>query len=109
MTAIESGDDALLKEILLPRYGTITPDNDYILQAYVAKNDAASIVGVLESRVEGDPENADARLQLASAYVEVGNRQASIEQVRKVIELRPDFKEQGEGYIRDIEAGLKPQ
>ncbi len=109
VTAIESGDDALLKEILLPRYGTITPDNDYILQAYVAKNDAASIVGVLESRVEGDPENADARLQLASAYVEVGNRQASIEQVRKVIELRPDFKEQGEGYIRDIEAGLKPQ
>jgi cytochrome c-type biogenesis protein CcmH/NrfG len=109
VTAIETGDRKLAEDLLMPRYGTLTPDDPYILQAYLSVKDLVSVAGVLENRVKANPTDAQAHLQLASAYLNAGNRAGSIDEIKKAIELNPEFKSQGESYIKDIEAGRTPQ
>ncbi len=106
---IETNDVALVNELLVPRYGTVTPDDGFILQAYLSKGDRAAVAGVLEERAKNNPMDPEVRLQLASAYLELGKRNEAIEVIREVIEIQPDFKAQGESFIQDIQAGRTPQ
>jgi len=58
--------------------------------------------------VEENPFNPQIRLSLAASYLAVGNRIQSILEIEKIIELDPDFKDQGEFFIREIRAGRNP-
>jgi len=40
--------------------------------------------------------------------MQIGERQKAIEQLEKVIEIEPKFKQQGEYYINQIRAGRNP-
>jgi hypothetical protein len=59
-------------------------------------------------RVETDDKNEQYHLSLGAAYLQAGNRPLAIQQIRRVIELDPNFKSQGESLIRDIQAGRNP-
>jgi protein involved in temperature-dependent protein secretion len=63
----------------------------------------------MQSKVKATPNDAQAHLQLASALLSAGDRQASIVEINTAITLQPDFKLQGEEFIRDILAGKTPQ
>jgi hypothetical protein len=43
-------------------------------------------------------------MNLVAAYFQGGNRQAAIATIREMIALSPDFRAQGEEYIRQIQA-----
>ena len=53
VTAIEAHDEKLLSDLLMPRFGTLTPDNPYILQAYLSVNNVERVAGVLKEREIG--------------------------------------------------------
>lgn len=106
--AIRMNNRALVSELLMPRYGNLTPNNDYILQAYLDVKDFDNALVIVKSRVEADPQNAQFHLQLAATYLQAGKRDDAVLEIQKAIELNSGFKEQGEYYINQIRQGLNP-
>jgi len=108
MVAIRVGRRDIADPLLMERFGTVTPDNDYILQAYYDTKDFSSTIAILESRVTARPDDAQLRLNLGAAYLEAGRRQNAIASLREAIRIEPGFQAQGEQYIQAIESGQNP-
>ncbi|NQV93125.1 O-antigen ligase family protein [Candidatus Kaiserbacteria bacterium] len=106
--AIYAKDDILLKEILVPTYGSIVVDNDRLLQAYLNSGRLQEVLGVLRLRVEKNPNNPQTHLSLAAVYLELNERGNSIFEIQNAIELDPNFKQQGEYFIQEVRAGRNP-
>ena len=106
--AIYAGDNTLLENILAPVYGSIIVDNNRLLQAYLNSGRLNEVLGILQLRVEKNPNDPQTRLSLAAVYLELNRREDSIVEIQKAIELDPNFKEQGEYYIQEVRAGRNP-
>ena len=105
MVLIFSGKPEIAEDLLEKHFGTrIYPDPKYI-NAYVAIGDFKKLTIVWEKLVEKNPEDWQFRLSLASAYVKTYRDQDAIRQLEKAIELNPDFKAQGEVFIKQIKEG----
>ena len=63
---------------------------------------------VRELITENAPNDQQARLGLAAAYLEVGRRADAIAQIQLIIDQNPDFAKQGQYYIDEIKAGRNP-
>jgi Flp pilus assembly protein TadD len=106
--AIYANDEKLLEEILVPTYGSVIVDDDRLLQAYFNNGRLDRVLNILELRVEKNPNNSQAHLSLAAVYLELNQRENSITEIQKAIELDPNFREQGEYYIQEVRAGRNP-
>ncbi|MBI2618369.1 O-antigen ligase family protein [Candidatus Kaiserbacteria bacterium] len=106
--AIYAKEDSLLEELLLPVFGTTVVDNDRLMRAYFNNNRLDKVLEIWQLRVKEQPENSQVYLGLAATYLGLNERTRSIEAIQKVIELDPNFKEQGEYYINEIRAGRNP-
>jgi Flp pilus assembly protein TadD len=78
------------------------------LQAFADKQRFADIVEIGKMKVATDPNNPQFHMSLAGAYLKMGKRADAITEIKKVIELAPEFKETGEFYIKEIQAGRDP-
>ncbi|RJQ32773.1 tetratricopeptide repeat protein [Candidatus Parcubacteria bacterium] len=107
VAAIFAGDEKLAEELMKDYGGTLQADERF-LRAYAQKNDPEKVTAILLKLIEKEPGNIQHRLNLASVYLQKGERTKSIEQIQKVIEMNPAFKEQGEYYINEIKAGRNP-
>lgn len=107
-TAIRAGETALAEKLMMEKWGTLTPDNEFILQAYLEKKDFPRVVAIAKLRAENNPTNPQLLVQLAAAYLTAGDRNASIEAIRAAIAIDAKFKEQGEFYIKEISEGRNP-
>jgi len=107
-TAIRAGQQELANQLLTERFGTATPDNDYILQAYLDVKDYARVFAIAEGRVAAKPQDAQLHVQLAAAYLSAGRRTDAIRALERAIELEPSFREQGLYFIEEIKAGRTP-
>lgn len=96
-------------EKLMKDFGGLIITNEYILNAFTVANMPDKVVTVLEKFVEENPGNAQYLVRLAAAYLQNGERQKSIQQIQKAIEIEPRFKQQGEYLIGEIKAGRNPQ
>lgn len=106
--AIYAGLDDLAEELLIPTYGTTELPEPVFVNAYLSRGQYDRVVRIWEKQVENNPNNAQSRLSLAASYIEIGEREKAIKELEKVIELSPDFREQGEFFISEIRAGRKP-
>jgi len=66
------------------------------------------VVSVLQKYTEENIDDLQARLSLAVAYLNINERQKAIKEIESVIEIEPEFKEQGQYYINEIKAGRNP-
>ncbi|MFC1721252.1 O-antigen ligase family protein [Patescibacteria group bacterium] len=111
-TAIYAGNLTLAEELLMPKYGTMIIDDDGILNAFAAIGNYESVIQIWEKRITDlnaqGQDNPQHHLSLAATYLQVGKRQSAISEIQKVIELNPEFKDQGEYYINEIRAGRNP-
>jgi len=96
---------ALIEEILIPRYGTVAIDDDRLLNAYVENRLVNQVLEIWKIRVEKNPNDVQTRLSLATAYLQLNQRQNAIKEIQKVVELDPSLKEEAEKYISNIQAG----
>jgi len=55
------------------------------------------------------PNDTQLLINLAATYYDAGRLDLAIVEIRKAIALDPKFKEQGETFIKEIQAGKKPQ
>ncbi len=74
-----------------------------IVSIYANKNGSKDIQNIINSST-----NSDFHLQVAAAYLAVGQRAKSIEELKLVIKLKPEFKQTGERFISEIRAGRNP-
>lgn len=107
-TLIRMGDSARAKGLLEERFGTATPDDNIILQAYLDVRDYASVIAIAQARVNANPNDTQKRVQLAAAYLQSGDRAGAIRVLRDAIAADPSFKSQGETFIQEIAAGRNP-
>ena len=79
-----------------------------IINAYTRAGRVNDVVRSWEISVEKNPENPQFHVSLAAAYLQVGRRQEAVAEIQKAIDLDPNFKEQGDFFIREIRAGRNP-
>jgi len=112
MTAIYNHDYNLAEELLVPTYGTIAIPDDRFIRAFISVNDYGKVIEIWEKRIADlntqGQDNPQYHVSLAAAYLEVGRRQNAISELKKAMELNPVFKEQGQYYINEINAGRNP-
>ena len=95
----------LANQLLIERYGTVTPPDEILLQAYFDVADFEHAIAVAEARSNEAPADTNRLTQLAGIYLEAGERQKAIETLRAAIQLDPNFAAQGAEFISQIEAG----
>lgn len=105
--AIYSGKEDELNSLIGPISDEDRADGR-IINAYARVGRLNDVARSLEISVEKNPENPQTHVSLAGAYLQVGRRQEAIDEIGKAINLNPNFKEQGEFYIKEIKAGRNP-
>ena len=105
---IRLGETEMAEEVLIEAFGTTLVDHPRLIQVYYEKKQLLKVVEILKASLEKNPNNFQSRLSLAAAYVELGQKSNAIEEIKKAMEINPDFKEQGEYYINEIQAGRNP-
>lgn len=104
LAAIYTKNDSVLKEMsAVLDQNTIISDNRF-LSTYVNIGDYNSAINILNARLLQDPKNKDAKLSLASVYATIGQKQKAISLLREIIDSDPTFKDQGEFYIKQLQA-----
>ncbi len=106
--AVYKGDNAFADSLLEKNFGTKVVADDPLIQAYVTTKQFSKVVVIWEKKVAENPSNPQFHLSLAASYFQMGRKVDAVREIRKVIELNPGFKTQGENYIREIEAGRMP-
>ncbi|MDD5318606.1 MAG: O-antigen ligase family protein [Candidatus Pacebacteria bacterium] len=84
--------------------GKILPD-DRLIQAYFSIGQYAKVVALNEARVAANPTNGQYHVSLAAAYLQVGEKDKAIEQIKQAMAIEPKFQAQGEDLIKRIQSG----
>jgi tetratricopeptide (TPR) repeat protein len=82
--------------------------DERILSTLLEKKLYSEIAEIAQLKIASDPNNPQIYMSLAGLYLKMNRREDAIAQIRKVIELAPDFKATGEFYISEIRAGRDP-
>ena len=73
-----------------------------------AGDEALPPIGAENGELAPEPNDAQTQVQLAAAYLSAGRRTDAVAALQKAEALNPDFKQQGDYYIQQIEAGKNP-
>lgn len=104
-----AGQNVAADALLVEGFGSVTADNDQLIQIYGDLKMYARVVAIWQARVNKNPNDAELRLGLASAYFSAGNNQGAIAQLREMARLNPQAAAQVENIITQIQNGtLKP-
>lgn len=106
--AVYAGKMDLVQELLVPRYGNITPSDDRLVRAYRDTGRTDLVLQVFKNRADASPTDPQTLMSLAAAYFDAGRKADSIATLKKIGELRPDLKPQTDKFIEDIQAGRTP-
>lgn len=82
--------------------------DEQILKAFVVAKRFDKAIALLQLRLEKQPDNPQTHISLAAVYLANGERGKAVFELQRTIELNPAFKEQGEYYVREIQAGRNP-
>jgi len=101
--AIYTKNIKVLNEIMAQIDKSIIISDNRFLKAYADIGDYPTVVLILSERLAKEPTNVQTKLSLASAYASSGQKQKAISLIREIMVANPDFKTQGEQYIKEIQ------
>jgi predicted Zn-dependent protease len=106
--AIYAKHDAVAQDLLkaLPRKNVIT--NDLIVQAYLQTGQTQKVLEIVKERVALTPQDPQAHVSLAYAYLLAKDNKNAIASLRKAVELNPSLKAEVDQYIQMINEGKLP-
>jgi thioredoxin-like negative regulator of GroEL len=107
--AIQAGNMTLADSLLIPKYGSDTPNDPYILQAYIDVKNFPKVIAIAKARAEAEPTKVQWWVQLAAAYLQAGDKASAIATLQKAEEVDASFKAQGDQYIQQIKDGTLTQ
>jgi len=103
--AIYTSNRMLENELLQSLPEDVIATDQRFVQAYANTGRINDVIALLETRLAHNRTNIQNFVSLAAAYVESGDRTQAINILQQAIDIEPGFKEQGEQYIADIQAG----
>lgn len=107
-TLISSGDGVSANKILSEIDEQKFVFDDRYLNILFNSGQHQKMINVAKRRVELDPSNLQHRLTLATVYLKSERRADAIVTLQELINLNPSFKQAGEYYIKEIQAGRNP-
>ena len=107
-TLIYAGEQEFAESLLIEKFGTAVFGDERLARAYFDVSEMQKSILIWKKLIESNPNNIQYRTSLAGAYLGGGLRKEAVNEIRKAIEIEPNFKEQGEFFIREIEAGRNP-
>lgn len=96
-------------KLLIERYGTDTPFDPVILQAYADTEQYQKLIDIYKKRIIKKPDDTQSRVSLSVAYIKIGDRQTAIKTIQEAIVQDSSLKGIGEKWISEIRAGRMPQ
>ncbi len=108
MGAIYNGNIALANQLLEERYGTTAVPSDLIIKAYFDTGNLSEVIRLWRANVEANPNNPQLRFSLAASYLDVGDRAGALSVLRDARGDFPQYADQIDYYISEIEAGRNP-
>lgn len=101
--AIYTKNTEVLKTVGAKLDPKIVVSDNRFLRAYADVGDYQTVITILTSRIQSDPTNLQYKLSLASAYLQIGQKQKAIDIINGMIKEDSTFKAQGEQYIKQIQ------
>jgi len=83
-------------------------DISQLINAYARAGNYKKVAELWQILIFQEPNNVQYHVNLAATYLKLGERENTIKELEKAIELNPQFKEQGEYFINEIKAGRNP-
>src|SRR3989344_2426206 len=105
LTALAAGDSVTSGKLLGEIDQKILVFDDRYITVLLTLQRFDDIIGVVKERIRLDPSNLQHRITLTAAYLQAGRRALAVATLQEIIRLDPSFKEKGEYYIKEIEAG----
>ena len=105
---IYAGKNAEADALLTQKFGTTKVFQNVLVNAYAATKQYGRLTALWQARIAKDPTNGQLYVSLAASYLAAGERQNAIAQLEKAVAVNPQFKKQGEYYIKEIQAGRNP-
>jgi len=107
-TAIYRGENELVENLSEEKFGIKFYGDERLAKAYYDTRQLDKAILTWKEIIKRNPTNIQHKITLAAIYLEVGLTEDSIGQITEAIRTNPDFKEQGEFFIREIRAGRTP-
>ena len=104
----QTGKSGEADALLMERFGTTTLDDSTLLNAYFSVKMYDRVIAIWQKRIEANPLNIQLRVSLAASYLAAEDRINAVRALQEAIQINPDFKVQGEAFIREIQAGRNP-
>lgn len=108
LIALVTGDARLASEMLSAVSEAKLVFDDRFLNVLVQIGDMQKVFDVIRLRINTEPNNIRHRLTLVAAYLGQNRRQEAINSINDAIKIDPSFKETGDFYIKEIQAGRNP-
>jgi len=105
LSAIFADQEDLVEEAIGPIIDSGVSFDMNFVNAYSQKGNRIKAIQILEKLVENNLNNIQYRVSLAAAYFENNQNSEAIRVIEEAIEIDSNFKEQGEKFIEEINAG----
>lgn len=96
------------EELLKKHFGAPVIADRQFVNAYARIRNYQKVKETWLALLEKEPGNPQYYVSLGATYVQLGERANAIKAIEKAIELNPQFKDQGEYYIKELRAGRTP-
>jgi O-antigen ligase/tetratricopeptide (TPR) repeat protein len=104
-----ANNKAVADALLVEGFGTVLVDDPRLLQVYTNTKQFDRLIGIWQARVDAQPNNAETRFGLATAYFAAGDTQNTILTLEKAAGLDIRLAPQIQSLIQQIKNGtLKP-
>ncbi len=108
LVALSAGEETLSRDLLKDFDQSKIIYDDRYISVLASLGRFSEVINVLKQRIVENPVNTNYRLSLAAAYLQSNQRAMAVSTIRDIITIDPTFKEKGEYYISEIEAGRNP-
>lgn len=106
--AIFSGRQEEGERALTNRFGTIIVADQQLINAYARVGKYGRVRDLWLEFIKNEPNKAQYHINLGATYMELGEPNKAIAELKRAIELDTGFKASGEYFINEIMAGRNP-
>jgi O-antigen ligase len=105
--AIYAGDRNLEAELRadLLKKSPSTLSDDRVVNAYLSVNRVSEVISVFQARLAANPNDPQSYVNVAAAYLKIGDKQDAIATLEKLGSTLPQYKATADGYITQIKNG----
>lgn len=89
-----------IEEALKTGYGIGLGERLYVIDLYASQKNYTKVIEQYKALSDGDPQNVNWYIKLATAYALAGDKKSALETVDKAVQISPDIRNDAEHFIK---------